>query len=54
MQGRVTLDPRTAADGNKWVTVTAWQGHGKLVVNRLKKVSEGVYETTVPIPASFR
>jgi hypothetical protein len=47
---RVTLDPRTAANGNKWVTVTAWQGHAKLVVNRLKKLSEGVYETTQPIP----
>jgi hypothetical protein len=50
VQGRVTLDPRTAADHSKWVTVTAWQGRGKLVVNRLKKLSEGVYETTQPIP----
>jgi len=51
VEGRVTLDPRTAADGSKWVTVTAWQGGG-LVVNRLKKLSEGVYETTKPIPAN--
>src|SRR3954464_2994970 len=51
VEGRVTLDPRTAADGAKWVSVTAWQGGG-LVVNRLKKISEGVYETTKPIPAN--
>src|SRR3954464_6653999 len=51
VEGRVTLDPRTAADGSKWVTVTAWQGGG-LVVNRLKKVGEGVYATTKPIPAN--
>jgi hypothetical protein len=51
VQARVTLDPRTAADGNKWVTVTAWQGGG-LVVNRLKKLSEGVYQTTKPIPVN--
>src|SRR3954471_11316451 len=51
VEGRVTLDPRTAADGSKWVTVTAWQGGG-LVVNRLKKLGEGVYETTKPIPAN--
>src|SRR3954447_12705299 len=51
VEGRVTLDPRTAADGSKWVSVTAWQGGG-LVVNRLKKLGEGVYETTKPIPAN--
>jgi hypothetical protein len=52
VQARVTLDPRTAADDAKWVSVTAWQGHGRLVVNRLKKVGEGVYETTKPIPVN--
>jgi len=51
VQARVTLDPRTAADGSRWVTATAWQGGG-LVVNRLKKLSEGVYETTKPIPVN--
>jgi hypothetical protein len=51
VQARITLDPRTAADHAKWVSVTAWQGGG-LVVNRLKKLNEGVYETTKPIPAN--
>jgi hypothetical protein len=51
VQARVTLDPRTAADSSKWVSVTAWQGGG-LVVNRLKKISEGVFETTKPIPVN--
>src|SRR3954463_6061628 len=51
VQARVTLDPRTAAEGSKWVSVTAWQGGG-LVVNRLKEISRGVYETTKPIPVN--
>jgi hypothetical protein len=51
VQARVTLDPRTAAGDPRWVSVTAWQGGG-LVVNRLKKLSEGVYETTKPIPVN--
>jgi hypothetical protein len=51
VKAHVTLDPRTAADGSKWVSVTAWQGGG-LVVNRLKKLGEGVYETTKPIPVN--
>ncbi len=46
----VTLSPRNAADHANWLTATAWQGGGQLVVDRLKRVSEGVYRTTRPIP----
>jgi len=46
---RVTLQPRAAADSAEWLTVTAWQGDG-LVVDRLRRVGAGVYETTQPIP----
>ena len=45
----VRFDPADAAEGNEWLTVTAWQGGG-FVVDRLEKVSEGVYRTTQPIP----
>jgi hypothetical protein len=45
----ITLTPRDGADDAKWLTATAWQGGG-LVVDRLRRVSEGVYETTKPIP----
>lgn len=45
----VTLTPRNAASGAKWVSITAWQGGG-LVVDRLQKVSEGVYRSNKPIP----
>src|SRR3954452_13631599 len=51
IQAHVTLDPRTAAGDSKWVSITAWQGGG-LVVNRLKKLGEGVYETNKPIPVN--
>jgi hypothetical protein len=47
----VTMHPRDAADHATWLTATAWQGGG-LVVDRLRKVAPGVYETTKPIPVS--
>lgn len=45
----IQLDPPTAADGAEWLTVTAWQGGG-LVVDRLRAVGPGRFETTLPIP----
>ena len=45
----VTLTPKTAADDAEWLTATAWQGGG-FVVDRLKRVGEGHYRTTQPIP----
>src|SRR3954469_3688789 len=49
VQATVTLDPPSAAKDARWLTVTDWQA-GKLIVNRLQKVREGVYRTTQPIP----
>ena len=46
----ITLEPRDAAEGAKWLQVQAWQGGGQIVVDRLEKVSEGVYRTTKAIP----
>ncbi|MGH2897309.1 MAG: hypothetical protein ACRDMZ_01435, partial [Solirubrobacteraceae bacterium] len=46
----VTLSPRNAADDAHWLTVTAWQGGGRLITDRLARVSDGVYRTTRPIP----
>src|SRR3954447_26285247 len=51
VQAHITLDPRTAADHKKWLTVTAWQGGG-LVVDRLKRKGSGIYDTTKPIPVN--
>ena len=45
----VRIEPASAADDSEWLTVTAWQGGG-LVVDRLERVSSGVYRTTEPIP----
>jgi hypothetical protein len=45
----VRFDPSSAAEDAEWLTATAWQGDG-LVVDRLERVSEGVYRTTEPIP----
>ncbi|MBA3328788.1 MAG: hypothetical protein H0T43_10860, partial [Solirubrobacterales bacterium] len=45
----LTLRPRDAGRDADWITVTAWQGGG-LVVDRLREVGAGVYETTRPIP----
>src|SRR5262249_3760113 len=49
VSARIALDPRTAADDSKWLSVTAWQGHG-FVLDRLHKIGEGVYRTTKTIP----
>jgi hypothetical protein len=45
----VRLQPTDAADDARWLTITAWQGGGK-VVNRLEKIGPGAYRSTQPIP----
>ena len=49
VDARLTVTPAKDARDAEWLTVTAWQG-GDLVVDRLRRVGEGVYETTRPIP----
>jgi hypothetical protein len=49
VEALVRFTPRDAAEGNEWLTATAWQGGG-FVVDRLAKVEQGVYRTTRPIP----
>ena len=46
---RATLSPGDPARHAQWLTATAWQGGG-LIVDRLRRVSPGTYETTRPIP----
>jgi hypothetical protein len=50
VNARVTLHPSDAAKDAKWLTITSWQGHKKLIVNRLEKIGDGVYRSTQPIP----
>ena len=45
----VRLSPASAAKHSDWLTVTSWQGGG-LVVDRLHRVAEGVYQTTKALP----
>jgi hypothetical protein len=45
----VRMSPSDAAADAEWFDVTAWQGGG-LVVDPLKRVGDGVYRTTDPIP----
>jgi hypothetical protein len=49
VSARVALQPANAANHAQWLTITAWQGGG-LVVDRLHRLAEGVYESTQPIP----
>jgi hypothetical protein len=51
VSARVRITPASAADDARWLNATSWQGGG-LVVNKLKKVSEGVYRTSEPLPVS--
>jgi hypothetical protein len=45
----VKLDPPDAAKNARWLTITAWQGGGK-IVNRLKPIGPGTYRSTQKIP----
>ena len=51
VSAKLRIHPASAANDAKWLNATSWQGGG-LVVNRLKKVSDGVYRTTEPIPVN--
>lgn len=46
----VRFEPSDVADDADWLTVTAWQGRDELVVEPLRRVGEGVYRTTAPVP----
>jgi hypothetical protein len=47
----ISLDPPDAADDAKWFVSTAWQGkEGNSPVEKLQKVSPGVYRTVKPQP----
>jgi hypothetical protein len=48
--GTVRLTPRDAADDAAWVTVTSWQDGG-MKVDRLERISQGVYRFRTPAPA---
>ncbi len=45
----IRISPPDAAANAEWFDVTAWQGGG-LVVDTLKRIGNGVYRTTEPIP----
>src|SRR3954468_10802247 len=49
-RARVRIEPASAASDAAWVTITSWQGGGRLVVDRLKSVGGGVYQGTKSIP----
>jgi hypothetical protein len=46
----VRFDPPSAVRDANWLTITAWQGGGRLVVDRLRALGGGVYASTQPIP----
>jgi len=45
----VRLSPQDAAHDAQWLTMTSWQGGG-LIVDRLRRVGDGVYESNQPVP----
>jgi len=50
----IRFEPASAVRDPSWLTVTAWQGGGRLVVGRLRALGGGVYVTTQPIPVYGR
>ena len=47
----VRVDPPDAAEDAHWFSALAWGGGGKIVVDELERVGEGVYRSTRPLPA---
>lgn len=43
------LKPANAAENATWLTASAWQG-GSIVVDRMRRIGSGVYESTKAIP----
>jgi hypothetical protein len=48
----VRMQPPGAADDAYWLTTTSWQGGGRLVVDRLQRIGEGLYRSTKDLPVS--
>ena len=48
----VRFEPASLADNADWITTIAWQGGEPRRVAPLRRVGEGVYETTAPLPVS--
>jgi hypothetical protein len=46
----IRFAPPSAVTDANWLTLTAWQGGGRLVADRLRALGGGVYVTTQPIP----
>ena len=44
------LDPPNARRQRRWFVVTAWQGKRRSIVADMKKVGNGVWRATAPIP----
>ena len=52
VEATVRFSPAGVAENADWLTATAWQGGDKLVVNHLRRIREGVYRTTEPLPVT--
>ena len=52
VEATVRFSPADVAENADWLTATAWQGGDKLVVNHLRRIREGVYRTTEPLPVT--
>lgn len=48
----IRVDPPSAVADADWLTITAWQGGARLVVDRLRALGDGVYTSTQPIPVA--
>jgi hypothetical protein len=46
----VRYRPAAAVRDPDWLVTIAWQGHRKVIVEPLKRVSDGVFRTTTPLP----
>ena len=51
VEASVTLDPPSAAEDARWISITSWQGGEPSVIHQLEEgASPGVYESVEPVP----
>ena len=54
VQATVSFVPPAIARHADWLTALAWQGRGRLVLRPLRRISDGVYRSTEPVPVFGR
>ena len=51
VRATVRFEPASITRRADWVEQIAWQGHARVIVAPLRRIGDGIYRTTTPLPA---